>query len=75
MLEANDAHVVKWWVDASFAVHQDKRSHIGGTMSLGKRLAYSTSTHHKIQHKKFHKGRAGGCEQCHATDSMDLISP
>ena len=54
MLETNDAHVVKWWVDASFTVHPDSmRCHTGGTMSLStkKVSAYSTLTHHKINTK------------------------
>ena len=51
MLEADDAHVVKWWVNASFAVHRDMRSHTGGMMSLGKGSAYSTLTCHKINMK------------------------
>jgi hypothetical protein len=29
-LEADNLQVVKWWVDASFAVHPDMRSHTGG---------------------------------------------
>ena len=44
-------HVIKWWVDASFAVHLDIHSHMGGTMSLGKSSAYSTSMQHKINTK------------------------
>ena len=28
--------MLKWWVDASYAVHEDMRGHTGGTMSLGK---------------------------------------
>jgi hypothetical protein len=31
-LEADDTHVVKWWTDASFAVHLDMKSHTGGMM-------------------------------------------
>jgi hypothetical protein len=34
-LSADDLHVVKWYVDASFAVHSDFRSHTGGAMSYG----------------------------------------
>jgi hypothetical protein len=26
-LEADNAHIIKWWVDASFAVHLDMKSH------------------------------------------------
>jgi hypothetical protein len=38
--EGDDAHVIKWWVDASFTVHTDMKSHTGGTMSLGKGSVY-----------------------------------
>ena len=47
-LEASSVLSVKWWVDASFAVHKDMRSHTGGTMSLGKGSIYSTSTRQKL---------------------------
>ena len=47
-LEADDMHVVKWWVDASFAVHHDMKSHTGGNGSLGKGSFYSTSTRQKL---------------------------
>jgi Reverse transcriptase (RNA-dependent DNA polymerase) len=50
-LEADDLQIVKWWVDASFAVHQDMRSHTGGTMSLGKGAVYSVSTRQKLNTK------------------------
>jgi hypothetical protein len=43
-LEANDLHVVKWWVDASFAVHSDMQIHTGATMSMGKGSVYSALT-------------------------------
>jgi hypothetical protein len=42
-LEADNLQMIKWWVDASFGVHRDMRSHTGGTMSLGKGSIYSTS--------------------------------
>jgi hypothetical protein len=34
-LSAENLNVVKWWVNASYGVHRDIRSHTGGTMSLG----------------------------------------
>jgi hypothetical protein len=37
-----------WWVDASFAVHGDMKSHTGGMLSLGKGAIYATSTQQKI---------------------------
>jgi hypothetical protein len=50
-LEADDLDAIKWWVDASFAVHQDMRSHTGGVLSLGKGAIYSTSTRQKLNTK------------------------
>jgi hypothetical protein len=50
-LEADNAHIVKWWVDASFAVHSDMKSHTGGMMTLGKGAAYGTSTRQKLNTK------------------------
>jgi hypothetical protein len=47
-LEGSGMNVVKWWADASFAVHSDFKSHTGGAMSLGKGVVYSTSTRQKI---------------------------
>ena len=35
-LEADNTHVVKWWVDAAFAVQPDMKSKTGSTMSLWK---------------------------------------
>jgi hypothetical protein len=37
-----------WWVDASYAVHPDMKSHTGGVMSMGKGAVYATSTRQKI---------------------------
>lgn len=50
-LEAKDFNLIKWWVDASFAVHQDMRSHTGGAMSFGTGVIYGTSTKQKINTK------------------------
>lgn len=51
VLEADDLTVVKWWIDGSYGVHPDMRSHTGGTMSLGKGSIYSTSTRQKFTTK------------------------
>ena len=34
-LKADNLQVVKWYVDASFAVHPDYRSYTGAVMTLG----------------------------------------
>jgi hypothetical protein len=47
-LEYNNTHVINWWAKASFACHDDMRSHKGGIMTLGKGAAYTTSTEQKL---------------------------
>ena len=47
-LEADDLQVIKWWVDASFAVHPDMKSHTGGAMSMGTGAIFGTSTKQKL---------------------------
>ena len=42
---------VYWYVDASFAVHKDMRSHTGGMMTLGQGAVISSSTKQKINTK------------------------
>jgi hypothetical protein len=50
-LEADETQIIKWWVDASYAVHPNMRSHIGGTMSMGKGTIYGTSTRQRLNTK------------------------
>ena len=50
-VSADDAHVLKWWVDGSYATHPDMKSHTGGTLSLGKGCIYNTSMKQKINTK------------------------
>ena len=47
-LSANSLHNVRWWVDASYAVHPDMKSHTGGAMSLGRGVIYGTSKKQKL---------------------------
>ena len=39
------------WIDASYAVHNDMRSHTGGTMSLGRGVIHSKSSKQRINTK------------------------
>ena len=43
-LRADNLQVVKWYVDASFAVHPDYRSHTGAVMTLGEGSIIAMST-------------------------------
>jgi hypothetical protein len=50
-LSADNLNIIKWWVDASYGVHEDMRSHTGGVMSMGTGAAYSTSKKQKLNTK------------------------
>ena len=47
-LSAEKTNMLKWWIDGSFAVHNDMRGHTGVTMSMGAGMIYSTSTKQKL---------------------------
>jgi hypothetical protein len=47
-LESDGSNIIKWWADASYAVHPDLKSHTGGAMSLGKGVVYGTSRRQKL---------------------------
>ena len=36
ILRADVVNVLKWWLDASYATHDNMRGHTGGTISMGK---------------------------------------
>ena len=50
-LSGDATRLVKWWVDVSFAVHKDFKSHTGGTMSMGKGCICSMSMKQKLNTK------------------------
>jgi hypothetical protein len=50
-LKIDDMRVIKWWVDASFAVHPDFKSHTGGCMSMGRGSILSSSRKQRINTK------------------------
>jgi hypothetical protein len=39
--------LINWWIDGSFAVHRDMRSHTGGKMSMGNGSLFSNSVKQK----------------------------
>ena len=43
MLRPSDEGIVRWWIDASYAVHEDMKGHTRATLSLGKGAIYSGS--------------------------------
>ena len=47
-LEITDLGIICWWVDASFAVHPDMKSHTGATVSMGGGCPFSLSLRQRI---------------------------
>ena len=47
-LEADAVGQAGWWVDASFGIHHDMKSHTGEIMSLGKGALYATSRRKRL---------------------------
>jgi hypothetical protein len=50
-LGADNIQKMKTWVDASYAVHKDMKSHTGGVVSFGRGAAMSKSSKHKLNTK------------------------
>ena len=48
IMKADKNGIVEWWVDVSFAVHEDMRSRTGVHMSLGVGTIYGSSLTQKI---------------------------
>jgi hypothetical protein len=48
ILSANGSCILKWWVDAAFAVHPNMRGHSGGGLSLGRGFPIMSSTKQKV---------------------------
>jgi hypothetical protein len=47
-LKADSLHVLKWYIDAAFAVHPDMKSHTGAIATMGSGAIQSISTKQKI---------------------------
>ena len=47
-LSAETLNLIKWYVDASYAVHRDLKSHTSGALTFGKGAAQGVSTKQKI---------------------------
>ena len=67
-LEASDATQIKWWVDVSFGVHPDLRSHTGATMTLGRGCPISMSLKQKLNTRSSTEAELVG-----VNDAMSLI--
>ena len=50
-LSADKANVVKWYVDASYAIHPDMKSHTGSVLTMGGGAIQAKSVKQKINTK------------------------
>ena len=50
-LKVDNLHTIKWYVDASFAVHPDFKSHTGAVMTMGEGAIQSGSKKQKLNTK------------------------
>ena len=48
VLHKDDTDSIRWWIDASYAVHPDMRGHTGATMSMGSGSVFSGSWKQKL---------------------------
>ena len=67
-LKADSLSEIRWWVDASYGVHPDCRSHTGATMSMGQGSIYSKSTKQKINTRSSTEAELVGIN-----DAMSMI--
>jgi hypothetical protein len=52
-LSIDNMSVLKTWVDAAYALHNDMRSHTGSAIMMGKGILYSKSSKQKLNTKSF----------------------
>ena len=70
--------MLKWWVEASYAAHDNMQGHTGGTMAMRKDRhgsIISISETKKSKHKDLDGGRTHRGGQRNDTDSMDKVLP
>ena len=51
IIGCSNIHELFTWVDASFAVHPNMRSHTGGVMSMGRGMIHCRSSKQKLNTK------------------------
>ena len=62
ILSDNGSGILKWWVDASFAVHPNMREHSGGGLSLGRGFTIVSSTKQKLNTRTYTENELMGAD-------------
>ena len=60
VLGMHDEGNVKWWIDASYAVHPDMRGHTGVTMTMGHGSVFSGTWKQKLDRHSSMKSEMAG---------------
>ena len=47
-LSAENARILKWYIDASYGIHKDMKSHTGAALTMGTGTVYNGSTKQKL---------------------------
>ena len=61
-MEAENSGCIRWWVDASFAVHPDMKSHSGTMMSMGQGAVILESKKQKLNTKSLTESELVGVD-------------
>jgi hypothetical protein len=64
ILSASGSGILKWWIDASFAVHPNMRGHTGGGLSMGRGFPIVSSTKQKLNTRSSTETELVGVDDC-----------
>jgi hypothetical protein len=64
VLATDDSKDLMWYVDCTFAVHSDYRSHTGGGLTIGKGFAISVSKAHRLNVRSLTEGEIVLVDDC-----------
>ena len=64
ILSANGSGILKWWIDGSFAVHPNMRSHTGGGLSMGRGFPIVSSTKQRLNTRSSTEAEVVGVDDC-----------
>ena len=63
-LSTDKMRLLKWYVDASYAVHNDLKSHTGGSFTMGRGTIYGRSSKQKLNVKSSTEAELVGFDDC-----------
>ena len=75
VLGATSGGVLHWYVDTSFAVHPNMRSHSGGALTLGHGFPISSSGKQKLNTRSSTESELVDVDDMMRVDHMDKVFP